>query len=66
MKTGKWQDLGEAVRRAIANPAPATERTFLSPDGLASIIESGFKRILQAPRLAVSGPVSCDSGTSNR
>jgi hypothetical protein len=64
MKTGNWQDLAEAVRRAVANPAPATQQTILDPGGLGTLLESGFQRLIEAPRLAASGPTPCDAGTS--
>jgi len=65
MKTGSWQDLAEAVRRGVANPAPATQQTIADPGGLGPLLEAGFQRLTEAPRLAASGPTPCESG-SNR
>jgi hypothetical protein len=61
MKTGNWQDLAEAVRRAIAAPTPATQRTFIDQGGLTSLIDSGFKRMIETPRMAAAGPTFCDT-----
>lgn len=67
MRTGGWEDAAEAMRRSITNPDPTQARTLADPGGLNSILEAGFQRLLEAPRLAATGPASCgDSQQSSR
>jgi hypothetical protein len=66
MKTGSWEDLAEAIRRSLSNPNPATEKTFADPGGLGTLLESGIQRLIEAPRLAASGPTPCDSGSADK
>jgi hypothetical protein len=59
MKTGAWEDLAEATRRAVANPDPGTMKTLADPVGLNNQLASWFQHLSEAPRLAASGPVPC-------
>jgi hypothetical protein len=59
MKTGAWEDLAEATRRAITNPDPNPVQTLADPVGLNSQLASWFRQVSDAPRLSATGPVPC-------
>jgi len=59
MKTGAWEDLAEATRRAITNPDPTPSQTLADPVGLNSQLASWFQQLSDAPRLSATGPVPC-------
>lgn len=66
MRTGGWEDVAEAIRRGLANPDPTTFRTFGDSGGLNTQFESWFRGVIEAPRLAASGPAPCDPSSSNK
>jgi hypothetical protein len=59
MRTGAWEDLAEATRRAVTNPDPGTMQTLADPGGLNSQLASWFRQLSEAPRLSATGPVPC-------
>ena len=59
MKTGAWEDLAEATRRAVTNPDPGTMQTLADPVGLNSQLASWLRQVSDAPRLSATGPVPC-------
>jgi hypothetical protein len=65
-RTGGWDDVSEAMRRGLSNPDPTTSRTFSDPGGLNAQLELLFQRLLEAPRLAASGPTACSQGAGEK
>lgn len=59
MKTGAWEDLAEATRRAVTNPDPTPLQTLSDPGGLNSQVASLVQQLSDAPRLSATGPVPC-------
>jgi hypothetical protein len=61
MKTGAWEDLAEATRRAITNPDPAPMQTLADPGGFNNQLASWIQQLSEAPRLSATGPVPCSA-----
>jgi hypothetical protein len=59
MKTGAWEDLAEATRRAVTNPDPTPLQTLSDPGSLNSQVASLVQQLSDAPRLSATGPVPC-------
>jgi len=59
MKTGAWEDLAEATRRAVTNPDPTPLQTLSDPGALNSQVASLVQQLSEAPRLSATGPVPC-------
>lgn len=65
MRNGGWEPAAGAVRREVVDPDPASTTT--TTDQFAQLEES-LARVLDAPRVTASGPVSCatDNGEGKR
>ena len=61
MRTGAWEDLAEATRRAITNPDPAPLQTLADPGGFNSQLASWFQQLSNTPRMSATGPVPCNA-----
>jgi hypothetical protein len=60
MRTGAWEDLAEATRRAITNADPAPMQTLADPGGFNSQLASWFQQLSNTPRMSATGPVPCN------
>lgn len=59
MRNGGWEDAAGAMRRAIVDPDPASTETTADQF---TLLEESLARVLEAPQVAASGPVSCVTG----